>query len=114
MSIMPPAAAPDLNDPAFLRRLRFVVDFPFPDTAARIRLWQGTFPPEAPIGELDFEALARLEIAGGSIRTVALNAAFLAAAAGEQIGMDHLMRSARREYTKLERLIAVNEFGSWA
>jgi hypothetical protein len=103
-----------LLDPAFLRRLRFVVDFPFPDAAARIRLWQGIFPPEAPIGELDFEALARLEIAGGSIRTVALNAAFLAAAADEPIGMEHLMRSARREYTKLERLIAVNEFGSWA
>ena len=101
-------------DPAFLRRLRFVLDFPFPDVAARVRLWQGIFPPEAPVGELDFDALARLEIAGGSIRTVALNAAFLAADRLESIGMDHVMQSARSEYTKLERLIGVNEFGSWA
>jgi hypothetical protein len=104
----------NLIDPAFLRRLRFLVDFPFPDLAARQRLWRGVFPPAAPVGDLDFEALARLEISGGSIRTIAVNAAFLAAAAGKTIGMDLVMRAARREYAKLERLIAAAEFGAWA
>ena len=103
-----------LLDPAFLRRLRFVVEFPFPDAAARARLWEGVFPAEAPVDELDLEALARLEVSGGSIRTIALNAAFLAAGRGEPVGMEHVMRAARREYAKLERLIAPGEFGSWA
>jgi hypothetical protein len=103
-----------LLDPAFLRRLRFVIEFPFPDAEVRERLWRMAFPPETPVGELDFEALARLEVAGGSIKTIALNAAFLAASRQEPVGMEHVMPAARREYTKLERLIAPNEFGDWA
>jgi ATPase family associated with various cellular activities (AAA)/Winged helix domain, variant len=102
-----------LLDPAFLRRLRFVIEFPFPDAEVRERLWRMAFPPQTPVGELDFEALARLEVAGGSIKTIALNAAFLAASRQEPVGMDHVMPAARREYTKLERLIAPNEFGGW-
>jgi SpoVK/Ycf46/Vps4 family AAA+-type ATPase len=104
----------NLVDPAFLRRLRFLVDFPFPDPAAREQLWRGVFPPGAPLAELDFEALARLEVSGGSIRTIAVNAAFLAAGEDAPIGMAHVMHAARREYTKLERLAAATEFGAWA
>ena len=103
-----------LVDQAFLRRLRFLIEFPFPDRPARERLWRGVFPDEAPLGELDWEGLARLEVSGGSIRTIAVNATFMAAAADEPVEMTHVMRAARREYAKLERLIVAAEFGAFA
>ena len=103
-----------LVDQAFLRRLRFLIEFPFPDRAARELLWRGVFPDEVPLGELDWEALACLDVSGGSIRTIAVNAAFIAAADDQPVGMDQVMRAARREYAKLERLIVPAEFGAFA
>jgi len=82
--------------------------------AVRERLWAGAFPPEAPTGELDLELLARLELPGGSIRTVAVNAAFLAAAEDREIGMTHVVHAARREYAKLEKTLTPAELGSLA
>lgn len=99
-------------DQAFLRRLRFVVDFPFPDATSRQHIWQGIFPAKAEINGLDFPTLARLEVPGGNIRNIAVNAAFLAADAGEPISMGHILRAARREYTKIDRLVTAAEFGS--
>ena len=90
-------------DRAFLRRIRFVVQFPFPDEAAREQLWRRQFPAQAPLGPVDFAALAKLQLAGGHIRGVALNAAFLAAACGEPIGQRVLLAAARAEFAKLER-----------
>jgi SpoVK/Ycf46/Vps4 family AAA+-type ATPase len=98
-------------DRAFLRRLRFVVEFPFPDWSHRRLIWQKVFPSEAPVGALDFEALSRMEISGGNIRNVALNAAFLAAGEKSQIGMDHVLHAARREYAKIDKLLTEAEFG---
>lgn len=66
-------------DPAFLRRFRFVVDFPLPSEAERLRLWRSAFPPQTPVEPVRWEALASLPLTGGSIRNVALGAAFLAA-----------------------------------
>ncbi len=99
-------------DRAFLRRLRFVVEFPFPDWAHRRAIWQKVFPREAPLGALDFEALSRLEVSGGNIRNIALNAAFLAAGQATAIGMEHVLHAARREYAKIDRLMTESEFGS--
>jgi len=90
-------------DNAFLRRLRFVVLFPFPDESSRERIWRTVFPDETPLGDLDFARLARLNLTGGNIRNVALNAAFLAAHAGEPVGVSHIVRAARQEYAKLDR-----------
>jgi len=90
-------------DRAFLRRIRFVVQFPFPDEAAREQIWRRQFPPRAPLGAIDFGALARLQLSGGHIRSVALNAAFHAAARSEAIGQPALMSAARTEFAKLER-----------
>jgi SpoVK/Ycf46/Vps4 family AAA+-type ATPase len=91
-------------DHAFLRRLRFAVDLPFPDEAARRAIWARHLPSRAPLAEdLDLDALARLDLPGGAIRNVALNGASLAAAAGERIGMAHLHAAARREFAKLGR-----------
>ena len=69
-------------DQAFLRRIRFVVQFPFPDAAQREMIWRCSFPKQMPFGELNFRTLAKLNLAGGNIRNIALNAAFLAADAG--------------------------------
>ncbi|CAG9170147.1 ATP-dependent zinc metalloprotease FtsH [Cupriavidus laharis] len=90
-------------DRAFLRRIRFVVQFPFPDEAAREQIWQRELPASAPLHDVDFAALARLQLSGGHIRSVALNAAFIAAGAGESISMAHLRHAAQREAAKLER-----------
>jgi AAA+ superfamily predicted ATPase len=99
-------------DRAFLRRLRFLVEFPFPDAEQRRQIWQKVFPPEAPRTQLDLATLARLEISGGNIRNIALNAAFLAAGGGAGIGMEHVLHAARREYAKIDKLITESEFGA--
>jgi ATPase family protein associated with various cellular activities (AAA)/winged helix domain-containing protein len=99
-------------DRAFLRRLRFLVDFPFPAADLRLRIWQKVLPPSAPTARLDFGALARLDLTGGNIQSVAINAAFLAAADGRVITMDHLTHAAEREYTKLDKAASEAEFGA--
>ncbi len=57
--------------------------------------------------------LARLNVTGGNIRNIALNAAFLAADAGEPVQMKHLLRAARSEYAKLEKSLTDAEVGGW-
>jgi hypothetical protein len=96
-------------DPAFLRRLRFVVTFPFPDEHMRERIWRRAFPPAAPVAGLDLAALARLSLTGGSIRNIALQAAFLAAEDGGPATMAHVMAAARTEFQKLGRNLTVSE-----
>jgi ATPase family associated with various cellular activities (AAA) len=101
-------------DPAFLRRLRFVVTFPFPGPAERARIWQRAFPPATPTEGLDVARLAQLSVAGGNIRTIALHAAFAAAQAGLPVGMPQVLRAAVGEYAKLERPLTDAEIGGWA
>lgn len=100
----------DSVDPAFLRRLRFVVNFPFPAQAQRRSIWQEAFPAETPVGGLDLDRLARLNLTGGSIHNVALNAAFLAANDGGLVTMELMLAAARSEYRKLERPINDADF----
>ena len=93
-------------DDAFTRRLRFVVEFPFPEAADRLLIWRGLFPARAPVaGTVDLPLLAReFPVSGGNIRNIVLNAAFLAAADGGVIDQRHLLRGTRREYEKIGRL----------
>ncbi len=93
-------------DEAFTRRLRFIVEFPFPDEASRRLIWKTHFPPEAPLSEaIDYELLARkFQIAGGNIKNIVLNAAFYAAEEGEIILMEHILRGAKREFEKIGKL----------
>jgi len=189
-------------DQAFMRRIRFIVDFPFPDAKSRRLIWQKMFPEESlleyvfawkgvpgkdeerlidflkckfgigwtaakrikKIGDsvikiivddkslslelnddksemtlkisdmeagkfiakdedgklniyfredIDYDALSRLEITGGNIRNISVNAAFLAAKDGVPIGMEHIMISAKREYAKIEKLLSEAEFGKY-
>jgi SpoVK/Ycf46/Vps4 family AAA+-type ATPase len=98
-------------DQAFLRRLRFVINFPFPSPAQRKAIWQHIFPPETPTIDLDFDRLARFNLTGGSINNIALNAAFLAIHTdAQQVTMLLLLQAIRAEYRKLERPIHEAEF----
>jgi len=100
-------------DQAFLRRLRFVIQFPFPDTKQRTEIWRKVFPASTPTEGLVPERLARLSIAGGNIRNIALNAAFVAANTEEPVMMKHLLLAAKRECLKLERPLTDTEVKGW-
>ena len=97
-------------DPAFVRRLRFVVNFPFPAAAQREAIWRKAFPPSVDIDALDFARLARFNLTGGSIHNAALNAAFSAVAQGSALTMPVLLEAVRGEFLKLERPINEAEF----
>jgi AAA+ superfamily predicted ATPase len=97
-------------DTAFLRRLRYAVAFPFPSQADRKRMWIKAFPPGMPPPPLDYDRLARLDLTGGHIHTVALNAAFLAAQAGKPLTMPLVLTAARDEFRKLERPVNAADF----
>jgi hypothetical protein len=97
-------------DSAFLRRLRFVVNFAFPGATQRKAIWQKTFPRETPLGPLDYDWLAKFNLTGGSISNIVLNAAFLAARGESRVTMPHLLDAIRTEYRKLEKPINEGEF----
>lgn len=100
-------------DSAFLRRLRFIVHFPFPDAKQRAEIWQHIFPASMPSEGLDWEKLAQLNLAGGSIRNLAMNAAFLAADEQQPVRMNHLLAAAHSEYAKMEKTLSQTEIGEW-
>lgn len=100
-------------DQAFLRRIRFVIQFPFPNTYQRGEIWKRAFPPQTPTEGLDVNRLAKLNVTGGNIRNIALHAAFLAADSNEPVRMDHLLRGARVEFAKLEKPLTESEIGGW-
>ncbi|GAB3417829.1 AAA family ATPase [Flindersiella endophytica] len=100
-------------DPAFLRRIRFVVDFPFPAPPERAEIWRRVIPRQVPADGLDMDRLAQLTVAGGSIRNIALSAAFLAADEGCALQMRHLLAASRTEYVKLERALTPGEVAGW-
>lgn len=100
-------------DTAFLRRIRFVVDFPFPAEDERAEIWRRVLPPQAPVKDIDPSLLAQLTVAGGSIRNIALSGAFLAAEEGDRLQMRHMLAAARTEYLKLERSLTPTEVRGW-
>ena len=101
-------------DTAFTRRLRFVVHFPFPDAAQREAIWRATFPAAMPRADLDFARLAQLAVPGGTIRNIALAAAFLAADEGSPVSMAHLRRAAHLEGAKRDKPFTDAETRGWA
>jgi hypothetical protein len=112
-------------DEAFLRRIQAVIEFPFPDTEARLRLWRGMWPSDfAPPPEAELATIAgRLKLTGGAIRNIALDAAFRAVAASEvaldgrrsngriTINLRDIVAAAAREYQKHGRPVTGSEFG---
>ncbi len=97
-------------DPAFMRRLRFTVNFSFPDVAERKLIWQKVFPRETPLDRLDFDRLARFNLTGGGIHNIAIGAAFLAAHTNSPVTMKLILEAARAEYGKLEQPMNEAEF----
>nr|WTB36336.1 ATP-binding protein [Streptomyces sp. NBC_00830] len=100
-------------DTAFMRRIRFVVDFPFPGESERAEIWRRVLPARAPMKGIDPDQLARLTVAGGSIRNIALSGAFLAAEEGDRLQMRHMLEAARTEYLKLDRSLTPSEVHGW-
>ena len=101
-------------DRAFQRRLRFIVQFPFPDAGQRERIWRSVFPKATPTEALDFGKLARVNVAGGGVRNIAMSAAFHAASAETPVRMTHLLAAARHEFAKGEKAISENDVRGWA
>ena len=101
-------------DPAFLRRIRFAVDFPFPEPAQRAEIWRRVFPEATPTENLRIDRLAALRVAGGNIHNLALGAAFLAADAQQSVRMEHVIAAARTEFAKLDLPFAEGEVAGWA
>lgn len=100
-------------DGAFYRRIRFIVPFTFPDSQFRSKIWRRVFPKATPTEGLDFSRLGKLNMAGGNIRNIAMNAAFLAADAGEPVMMKHLLQATKTECVKVERLLTDVEVKGW-
>ena len=97
-------------DPAFMRRLRFIVNFPFPSPTERQQMWRKALPPDVPQEELDYERLARFNVSGGNIHSIALNAAFMAAQRGSPVTESLLLAATRTELRKLDKPLNEAEF----
>ena len=102
-------------DEAFARRMHFCVEFPFPQEADRLRIWQRIFPQEAPLsGDVDLSFMARqFKMTGGNIKNIAIAAAFMAAVNGGRINIEHLIRATKREYQKIGRLCTEADFAAY-
>jgi len=103
----------DNLDRAFIRRLRFIVNFPYPKAPERSQIWQRVFPKQTPTEGLNFKKLGQLDVTGGNIKSIALNAAFLAADAEEPVKMKHILEATRTEYLKWGRSLTRAETQGW-
>ena len=105
-------------DPAFFRRMKYIVEFQFPNEDTREMLWRTTVPKTTPLGEdVDFRFLAeKFEFAGGNIKNCVLNAAFLAAADGDgqEVCMRHYLQAIRYEYVKVGKVYTRSDFEPYA
>lgn len=104
---------PQSLDPAFLRRIRFIVPFPFPDAESRTRIWKSVFPQATPLAAIQFERLAQLNASGAVIRNIATHGAFIAAEDRQPVSMKHLFAAARLEYAKLDKPLTEAETRGW-
>jgi len=103
----------ELIDEAFMRRFRFAIEFPFPDMKQRQKIWKTVIPDATPKGVLNFESLARPALSGGNIRSIVINAAYIAAASGTDLTMPHLANAMRLEFSKLDRPAPDSELRRW-
>jgi vesicle-fusing ATPase len=105
-------------DEAFLRRLRYVVDFPLPGPAERARIWESSVPPGVDASEVNFAFLAkRFELSGGNIRSAMFNACLQSASSEgpeKRLSMEHVVIAVRRELDKTGRTVGLEQFGRYA
>jgi len=99
-------------DEAFVRRMHYTVEFPFPDEGARKRIWDKIYPPQVPLSEtIDFDFLSKnIKISGGNIKNIAVTAAFYAAEEDRPVNMEHLVPAIKREFQKIGKLCLKSDF----
>lgn len=100
-------------DDAFLRRMNFIVEFPFPNEEYRLMIWRKVFPEETPLHKIDFGFLSKLQVSGGNIKNIALTAAFLAAENSDEVKMEHVVKAAKKEFQKTGKIYGKEEFGKY-
>jgi len=102
-------------DDAFMRRMYYTIEFPFPEEESRHKIWKSMFPNDAPLSEdVDFEFLAgRFRLSGGNIKNIVVNAAFLAAENSGAITMEDMIKAAKREFQKIGKICSESEFGEY-
>jgi AAA+ superfamily predicted ATPase len=100
-------------DQAFTRRFSHIVEYPIPGERLREAIWRKSFPQATPLAaDVDFAFLAeKFNLPGGSIKNIALNSAFLAAAEGGEVTMGHVILATKREYQKIGRVCSKSDFG---
>ncbi|MBS6397848.1 MAG: ATP-binding protein [Clostridiales bacterium] len=101
-------------DNAFLRRFKFIIEFPFTDQLRRLEIWQKVFPAGMPKEELDYEFLsAEFKFSGSQIKNVAVAAAFLAAGEQQAVNMKHVLTAVKRESAKTGKNLIAGDFGPY-
>ncbi len=102
-------------DSAFMRRIRYVINFKLPEQEVREEIWRGAFGKDVPLSDdIDFEYLAEtFKFSGGEIKNIVLNAVFYGAAEGGKVGMKHIMKAAGRELTKAKRVALTDYYGKY-
>lgn len=101
-------------DEAFMRRIRYLVEFTLPGEEIRREIWESGFAPEVPLEDVNFEYLARqFELSGGNIKNIILNATFRAAAEGKPVGMLHILESIRTESLKMGKTMIYQDFAEY-
>lgn len=102
-------------DDAFMRRMNFLIEFPFPEEEYRCRIWQSMMPGEAPVSpDVDYDFLSRrFKIAGGNIKNIIINAAFSAAEDSDTITMKHIVNATSKELIKIGKACSQSDFGKY-
>jgi SpoVK/Ycf46/Vps4 family AAA+-type ATPase len=101
-------------DEAFKRRMRFLIDFPFPNEDYRKEIWKKSIPEQMPTEEVDLDFLSeQFELSGSNIKNIVLHSAFLAAAEGKSVRMNHIMQAVKNEYAKQGKILTAQEAGEY-
>ena len=101
-------------DEAFKRRIKFMIEFPFPLAPYRLEMWKKVFPEHTPLEELDYDYLAeQFELSGSSIKNIAVSAAFLAAPQREPVGMRQILTALKDEMMKSGKSMPPESFGEY-
>lgn len=101
-------------DPAFTRRLKYMIHFAMPDEKTRLAIWEKGFPKETNTEDIDYQYLARqFPLSGGNIKNIILSAAFCAAGRQECVGMEHILTAVKDEYAKYDKKMEDHEFGEY-
>ena len=103
-------------DEAFKRRMKFIIEFPFPSAKERREIWQKAIPDEMPLDyDVDLDFLAeKFELTGSGIKNAVYSAAFLAASNEKSVGMKELLLAVKREYEKTGKMFSDTEVGIYA